>query len=186
MFKSPQVFLTFVINVRDNGSDGPKHAANCCTGLQCFVWLHTSFIFQIHDSLMCHLLYTSQPENTAYVNFHPLFCAWHWFADILKLECRHHDVLGYVLWYWYCTSAQLFLLHKVITWATYFDYWTVIFRAVLYRLSHRTLCTHSDPGVLTSVKYLSQIICLDKWWKCFTDVNTPGSECVHSILWLNL
>ena len=45
---------------------------------------------------------------------------------------------------------------------TYFDYWTVIFTPILYRLSHGMLCTHWDHSVFTSVKYLSQIICLEK------------------------
>jgi len=46
--------------------------------------------------------------------------------------------------------------------ATCFYYWTIIFRPILYKLSHRMLCTHWDPSVFTSVKYLSQIICLGK------------------------
>ena len=30
-------FLTFVIKVADDGSDGPKHVAQCCIALKCCV-----------------------------------------------------------------------------------------------------------------------------------------------------
>jgi len=53
-------------------------------------------------------------------------------------------------------------------------------QACSLQLSHRMLCTHWDPNVVfSSAKYLSQIMI---WLKDFTDVNTLGSQCVHSIL----
>jgi len=45
------------------------------------------------------------------------------------------------------------------------------------QLSHRMLCTHWDPSVILKPNHLQMI-----WLKYYTDLNTLGSQCVHSIL----
>ena len=44
------------------------------------------------------------------------------------------------------------------------------------QLSHKILCTHWDPSVFTSVKYLSQIMI---WLKSQDSVHTLGSQYVY-------
>jgi len=71
-------------------------------------------------------------------------------------------------------------------------------QAYFCQLSHKTLCTHWDPSVFTSMEYiklnnLSQKVwrarhtLWDKWFNFMysMDVNMLGSQSVHSVLWLN-
>ena len=44
------------------------------------------------------------------------------------------------------------------------------------QINHKILCTHWDPSVFTSVKYLSQIMI---WLKSQDSVHTLGSQCVY-------
>jgi len=62
-----------------------------------------------------------------------------------------------------CTSAQLFLLHKVIC-RLHVSTNKYSSSGLFFTGCHRMLCTHWDRSVFTSVKYLSYIICLGKWY----------------------
>jgi len=143
-----------------------------CTSAQLFLLhkvicrLHVSTTEQSSTGIFCN--------TNLYVSTAVFITQGNYMGYMFRLLNSHLQASSAII---ICTSAQLFLLHKVITWATCFDYWTVIFRPILqywfvrqhscfitqsnyigymfrlinnhrpilYRLSHRMLCTHWDP-----------------------------------------